>query len=418
MLEHRRTLDLRQGVLWREWRHQDSGGRITRVTLPSARVLADRHVLLQSVVVTAENYVGPSSWLPSYRTRRAGRARPAGPGRFAGVIVSRQDGGRDGDGIGRAPGRSGGVAIRDPIGQRGGALVVGGGARRDGAAWIAWSRSLRPATSPSRRRLPSAHVATIRDRGVPAVARPMSMPGVVSGTPPRCGSSATTRRSGRCASPSIISWRPPIPTDEHVSIGARGLTGEAYRGHVFWDTEIYMLPFYMFTDPPAARGAAHVPLSTRSAPRGGRPARTAIAARSTPGNQPTPVTRRRRGRSVGPTGGWSPSSPASRSTTSAPTSPTRSGSTGGRPADDAFWSMPAPRFSWRRRGSGRAARGWSRTAATTSGVIGPDEYHETVDDNAYTNVMAHWNLERAADTAAILQRERPPTGNGYPRVSA
>ena len=29
------------------------------------------------------------------------------------------------------------------------------------------------------------------------------------------------------------------PTDEYVSIGARGLTGEAYRGHVFWDTEIY-----------------------------------------------------------------------------------------------------------------------------------------------------------------------------------
>ena len=43
------------------------------------------------------------------------------------------------------------------------------------------------------------------------------------------------------------------PADERVSIGARGLTGEAYRGHVFWDTEIYMLPFYVFTDPPAAR---------------------------------------------------------------------------------------------------------------------------------------------------------------------
>ena len=43
------------------------------------------------------------------------------------------------------------------------------------------------------------------------------------------------------------------PADEHISIGARGLTGEAYRGHVFWDTEIYMLPFYVFTDPPAAR---------------------------------------------------------------------------------------------------------------------------------------------------------------------
>jgi nucleotide-binding universal stress UspA family protein len=29
-------------------------------------------------------------------------------------------------------------------------------------------------------------------------------------------------------------------------------------------------------------------------------------------------------------------------------------------------------------------------------VIGPDEYHEPVDDNAYTNVMARWNLRRAA----------------------
>ena len=39
-------------------------------------------------------------------------------------------------------------------------------------------------------------------------------------------------------------------------------------------------------------------------------------------------------------------------------------------------------------------------------VIGPDEYHEMVDDNAYTNAMAIFNLERAADTLAILQRER------------
>mgnify|MGYP003296373459 CR=1 FL=1 len=29
-------------------------------------------------------------------------------------------------------------------------------------------------------------------------------------------------------------------------------------------------------------------------------------------------------------------------------------------------------------------------------VIGPDEYHEDVDDNAFTNVLARWNLRRAA----------------------
>jgi hypothetical protein len=38
-------------------------------------------------------------------------------------------------------------------------------------------------------------------------------------------------------------------------------------------------------------------------------------------------------------------------------------------------------------------------------VIGPDEYHETVDDNAYTNTMAVFNLERAADAADVLKRE-------------
>jgi trehalose/maltose hydrolase-like predicted phosphorylase len=39
------------------------------------------------------------------------------------------------------------------------------------------------------------------------------------------------------------------------------------------------------------------------------------------------------------------------------------------------------------------------------GVIGPDEYHENVDDNAYTNVMARWNLKRAADMGAEVVDE-------------
>jgi trehalose/maltose hydrolase-like predicted phosphorylase len=40
------------------------------------------------------------------------------------------------------------------------------------------------------------------------------------------------------------------------------------------------------------------------------------------------------------------------------------------------------------------------------GVIGPDEYHERVDDNAFTNVMARWNLRRAASLAGVDDRER------------
>ena len=41
------------------------------------------------------------------------------------------------------------------------------------------------------------------------------------------------------------------------------------------------------------------------------------------------------------------------------------------------------------------------------GVIGPDEYHEHIDDNAFTNVMARWNIRRALEVAALL-RERWP----------
>lgn len=38
-----------------------------------------------------------------------------------------------------------------------------------------------------------------------------------------------------------------------ANIGAKGLTGEAYNGNAFWDTETYCLPFYLFSDPCAAK---------------------------------------------------------------------------------------------------------------------------------------------------------------------
>src|SRR5262249_49499000 len=43
------------------------------------------------------------------------------------------------------------------------------------------------------------------------------------------------------------------PEDERVSIGARRLSGTAYKGHVFGDTDIFMLPFFIHTYPEAAR---------------------------------------------------------------------------------------------------------------------------------------------------------------------
>ncbi|KKI89053.1 glycosyl hydrolase family 65 [Bacillus sp. SA1-12] len=41
--------------------------------------------------------------------------------------------------------------------------------------------------------------------------------------------------------------------DERFSIGAKGLTGEGYKGHVFWDTEIFLAPFHLYTEPETAK---------------------------------------------------------------------------------------------------------------------------------------------------------------------
>ena len=98
-----------------------------------------------------------------------------------------------------------------------------------------------------------AHFAMIQERGVPALARDH-----VDAWSRRWDAAEVqivgddeAQRALRFAVYHLVAAA--NPDDEHVSIGARGLTGEAYRGHVFWDTEIYMLPFYLFTDPPAAR---------------------------------------------------------------------------------------------------------------------------------------------------------------------
>lgn len=41
--------------------------------------------------------------------------------------------------------------------------------------------------------------------------------------------------------------------DGNVSIGAKGLHGEGYKGHIFWDTEIFVLPFYIYNEPETAK---------------------------------------------------------------------------------------------------------------------------------------------------------------------
>jgi len=47
--------------------------------------------------------------------------------------------------------------------------------------------------------------------------------------------------------------RAHVPDDPRVAIDAKGYAGEAYWGRYFWDTEMYLLPFFLYTDPVRAR---------------------------------------------------------------------------------------------------------------------------------------------------------------------
>ena len=41
--------------------------------------------------------------------------------------------------------------------------------------------------------------------------------------------------------------------DNRLGIGAKALSGEGYMGHSFWDTEIFLFPYYLFNEPQTAR---------------------------------------------------------------------------------------------------------------------------------------------------------------------
>src|SRR5262245_5972325 len=197
------------------------------------------------------------------------------------------------------------------------------------------------------------------------------------------------------------------PEDDRVSIGARALTGDAYLGHVFWDTEIYLLPFYTAVWPEAARALLMYRFHTlpgarsKAAHFGFKGALYAWESADT-GEETTPE------HVVGSDG-----KPVDILT--------------GRmehhiSADVAYavwryWRFTGDDDFFLRAGAEillDTARFWaSRAVAEADGkrhirhVIGPDEYHEDVDDNAFTNVMARWNISRGLEAMDVL-RERWP----------
>jgi len=197
-----------------------------------------------------------------------------------------------------------------------------------------------------------------------------------------------------------------------AAVGARALTGRGYRGHVFWDSDVFVLPFLAATHPASARAILEYRVrrlpSARAAARAAGHAGARFAWESAAsGEDVTPRSARdRAGHEVA----------------------IYTGQREEHIVADVAWAAGCY-IDWTgdrafREGAGRrllveTARYWASRVERDSdgtggrahirGVIGPDEYHELVDDNAYTNVMASWNLRRAfAETTdgAVERAER------------
>ncbi|SMP75234.1 HAD-IA family hydrolase [Noviherbaspirillum suwonense] len=190
--------------------------------------------------------------------------------------------------------------------------------------------------------------------------------------------------------------RLPLGADEHVSIGARTLSGRAYEGHVFWDTEIFMLPFYLHTEPLQARKLLlyryHTLPGARRRARDMGCAGACFAWESTVTGAdvtPTKIVLKSSGKEIPIFTG----SQQIHVTADIAYAVWRYWETTG---DEAFLAGPGADILF------DTARFWHSRVSRDShrchirGVVGPDEYHYAVDDNAYTNWMARFNLERAA----------------------
>jgi len=192
---------------------------------------------------------------------------------------------------------------------------------------------------------------------------------------------------------------------EEAAVGARGLTGTGYRGHVFWDADTFVLPFLAATHPASARAMLEYRIRRLEVARAAARALSRRGARF-------PWESARSGRDVTPLSGRDRSGRVI---------PIRTGQLEEHIVAEVAWAANCY-LEWTgddefARGPGlslfvETARYWASRVrvepdggAHIYGVIGPDEYHEPVDDNAFTNVIARWNLRRAAELVETLPGE-------------
>jgi kojibiose phosphorylase len=200
----------------------------------------------------------------------------------------------------------------------------------------------------------------------------------------------------------------PRHTDR-ASIGAKTLSGFGYRHHVFWDTEIFMLPFFTLTQPQLARNMLMyrwhgLPAAREKARANGYEGAQYPWESAGDGREVTPV--------------WVVNKADPRQLIRIWTGDIQIHITADvaygvmqywrATADDAFMADYGAEIIL------EGARFWSSAATFEAdgkyhyrNVIGPDENHDRVDDNAYTNYVARWHLQTALEALTWLKAAYP-----------
>ncbi|MDP2307768.1 MAG: glycoside hydrolase family 65 [Pseudomonadota bacterium] len=403
--DHRRVLDMAQGIYWRTWQHEGGDGRITQLRVARFASMADRRVLAERVEITSLNWSGdleiearvvtPPYWW------RTGPATWVGPAQAAMALELRCEG----PSIDEAQGDTTSSAAIPSLESESPSVVARWRVvTRPGMVWrfdridaLARGAALPPES------LAQATLATGLDRA--AYEHSLACRTRVDALTVTLEGDFPLQQALAFATHHLVAAA--NPEDEHVSIGARALTGPVYMGHVFWDTELWLQPVYVLTWPRAARALSMYRWHTLPAARdrarqmGYRGALYAWESADTGADVTPPLV-------VLPDG---------------LVSPVLSGAMEHHISADVawaawhYWTWTGDDTYLQQAGAEvilETARFWaSRGAMGPDGrfhirhVIGPDEYHEDVDDNAYTNGMAAWNLQRGAEVARVLAKRWP-----------